>query len=227
MNIRHLILVVFGLLLVAFTTVECQLTYVKAITGPTITNGWDGDLGVPFWSGDRLYFLEGDILHQNHARIPNAIGHCQGVDPSNCNVNWNEVAGGWPDPFYNLSGQSTVPSGGIAINGKNYVFMMNVVNWGNGMPGNVLANSFGIVSAPPTPFSPTSVKYGDNSKFVNIAPTMSPDGSWVYLFGSGTYRASPIYVARVRPNDIANINAIQYYSSGRDTGSPCLVIKLC
>jgi len=190
--------------------VSGQLVFETAITGPGQTP-WDGDLGVQFIFNDRISFLEGDILHQNYTRIPNAVGWCANI--TDCKVQWNNFPNQpFPYPFYYLLGQSTVPTGAVSIDNIAYIFMMNVITWGDGAPGSVHANSFGIKGIPPTPFAPTTVKFGEDSKFVNIAPVRSPDGQTVYLFGSGLYRAAPISLARVPVLKIENMNALEYYT---------------
>jgi hypothetical protein len=60
------------------------------------------------------------------------------------------------------------------------------------------------------------------SKFVNVSVNLvgSIFGSqYVYIFGTGTYRASAVYLARVPPSQLANHDAWTYYR-GRQNGVP-------
>ena len=54
-------------------------------------------------------------------------------------------------------------------------------------------------------------------KFINISAFIQ--GDFVWLFGSGPYRKSDVFLARVSPNQIANRSAWQYYR-GPDSATP-------
>ena len=188
----------------------------QPLTGPGITNVasggyWDADLGVTF--GD--YVLLGDVIAQPaQRRTPNAIGAQKSGGPVGV-ISWAEAPDGLAAPFTVLRAQSTVPAGALLLpSGGVVVFMMNVTNWGNGDPGNVDANGFvlqgKLLSNGFPQFNPdASSAAGVNAPLVNAAPLLDPsDATTAYIFSSGLYRASPIYVARVAP---ASINAIDKY----------------
>ena len=54
-----------------------------------------------------------------------------------------------------------------------------------------------------------------SKKFLNVSTVQ--EGGFVYLFGSGVYRQSSVYLARVPLAEITNVSAYRYYS-GMDDG---------
>lgn len=94
--------------------------------------------------------------------------------------------------------------------------MMNVSDWRDGRPGNVTANGFmtagtlpaggGVpaFSAAPSWTSPP------DAPLVNAAPVLHPTDGYAYIFATGLYRASPVYLARVTADAAALSNASSY-----------------
>jgi Domain of unknown function (DUF4185) len=111
-------------------------------------------------------------------------------------------AGAGDQRFANLPGDFEVPSGAFAYGGSIYLFYTTVASeTDTTMVGSYLAKwsapsttaipSYQILYAIDERADANGPLYGD---FVNISAEVA--GDYVYLFGTGQYRASPIHVAR-------------------------------
>ena len=111
-------------------------------------------------------------------------------------------AGAGAQRFANLPGDFEVPSGGFAANGSIYIFYTTVVSSSDvTMKASYLAKwvapattsipAYQILYAIDERFDAAGALGGD---FVNISAQV--EGDYVYLFGTGAYRASPIQLAR-------------------------------
>jgi Domain of unknown function (DUF4185) len=111
--------------------------------------------------------------------------------------------------FANLPGDFEVPSGTFAVGDSIYVFYTTVVGPGNvGMKASYLARwsqpssngppSYQILYQVDERFDANGPLHGH---FINVAAETA--GDYVYLFGTGEYRASGIYVARKRLDALA------------------------
>jgi hypothetical protein len=108
-----------------------------------------------------------------------------------------------PQTFANLPGDYEVPSGAFAYGDSIYVFYTTVTTATS--PPTMVA-SYLARWVTPSPGAPpdyqimyavdelVDTKGPLNGHFINIAAEVS--GDYVYVFGTGKYRASPIYIAR-------------------------------
>ncbi len=185
------------------------------------------DLGVVFThylNGKHyLYFAVGDI-NQNPINTSNALARSSS-NPADClDLEW------LAHPIYpakRIVGVdfSTVPAGGISLNNKIYLYMMQVLDWGvSPPPARALllkseddGKTFSQVPGVTWGVSNKII----NTKFINVAPVLSKKDGYVYLFGTGTYRGSAIYLARVSSDKIENLSEYSYYTaSGNWSSNP-------
>jgi len=221
------------LILILIGSISTDPVMIRPLSGPGITPDpsprgyWDGDLGIPFLTKEnKLLMMLGDVNAPQ--RTPNAIAL---VSPDLSNIQWIVDSQGEPIPFFPLLAQSTVPGGAISLNDSQYVFMMNVIQWNNGLPGNVHASSLLGKSTSNFQFVPVNgVGFPVDSKFINIAPILSQGKNrQLYLVASGYYRNSPIYLSKVLNNQIESMNQYRYYSgnntwtSNLDNAQPIVV----
>lgn len=185
------------------------------------------DLGVVFThyldGKPYLYFAVGDINY-NPIDTSNAIARSSS-NPADClDLEW------LAHPIYHAQRVigvdfSTVPAGGISLNNKIYLYMMQVLDWGvSPPPARALLlkseDDSKIFSQVPGVTWGVSNKM-INTKFVNVAPVLSKKDGYVYLFGTGTYRGSAVYLARVSPDNIENLGEYSYYAEGGNwSGNP-------
>jgi hypothetical protein len=111
-------------------------------------------------------------------------------------------AGGGGTTYPNLPGDFEVPSGAFAYGGAVYLLYTTVVSPSDiTMKGSYLARwaapsttgspGYDVLYAVDERFDDAGALAGD---FVNVAAETS--GAYVYLFGTGAYRASPVHLAR-------------------------------
>lgn len=134
-------------------------------------------------------------------------------------------AGGGSSRFYNLPGDFEVPSGAFSYGGAIYVFYTTVGSPTDvTMKGSYLARwdapatsgipSFQIFYAVDQRFDDRGPLYGD---FINISATVS--GDYVYLFGTGAFRTSPVRLARKRLDTLATPGGFELYDAATQTWS--------
>jgi hypothetical protein len=100
-------------------------------------------------------------------------------------------------------GAFEVPSGGVSIAGTMYVVFTTDYSPKKKMGRSVLASSHDDGQT-------FKVLYDlSRDKFINVSLWMA-DG-WLYLYGSGEYRKSSVYLARVSPQDIADRSQLRYF----------------
>jgi hypothetical protein len=121
----------------------------------------------------------------------------------------NPAGGNGGPTFPNLPGDFEVPSGAFSSGGSLYVFYTTVVSPTDiTMKGSYLARW----TAPSTTAIPAyDILYAVDERFdaagplggnfINIAA--ATHGAYVYAFGTGEYRASPVYLARKRLDSLA------------------------
>jgi hypothetical protein len=135
--------------------------------------------------------------------------------------------------FPNLPGTSEVPSGAFTYGGAAYVFYTTVVSptdttmkasylarWSG--PSTQAIPAFDVLYSVDERFGSTSALYGD---FVNVAAEAS--GSYVYLFGTGDFRKSPVRLARKALSSLASVGGFELYDAASGTwgtarGAPIL-----
>jgi Domain of unknown function (DUF4185) len=128
-------------------------------------------------------------------------------------------AGGGTSHFANLPGDFEVPSGAFAAGGAIYLLYTTVVSPGDvRMAGSYLARwaapatsgvpSYDIQYAVDERFDTAGPLLGD---FINIAAETS--GDYVYLFGTGEYRASAVHLARKRLDALATPGGFERFDA--------------
>lgn len=213
-----LLLVLFIFYVYAMPPFECP----GPMTGPGQVP-WDADLGVPMtWNGG-IWFLEGDTFTNGDKKrglgdpsgprvAGNAIGGCK---PLPCKVEWYLNAQANPIMFITWPPNvlSTVPAGSVEANGVTYIWMMNVVHWGGFADTHAWSM---LLKGTPTPanYAALPLHFEIDSKFVNAAFVNT--GEVIYIFGTGLYRASPIFLARVNTTEIENRGAWEFFSANVD-----------
>lgn len=134
-------------------------------------------------------------------------------------------AGAGDTRFLNLPGDFEVPSGAFSYGGAIYVFYTTVGSTTDvTMKGSYLARwdtpakagipSFQILYAVDQRFDDQGALYGD---FINISATVA--GEYVYLFGTGAFRASPVRLARKRLDTLATPGGFELYDAASQTWS--------
>lgn len=197
-----------------------QLTgdYDRAFNKPTISQigkkyGADNtDLGSSFEHNGKLYFLFGDTWGRPGSR--DFIAWTTRRDPADIDLHLYVAPDGkWlPLTVPGIAqGGFDVPSGGVSVNGKIYVvFTTDYPNKEGLMARSVLAVSADNGKTFRQVYSLST------AKFINVS-FWQADG-WLYIFASGPYRKSSPYLARVRPTQIEDKAALQYFT-GLDSHS--------
>jgi len=120
--------------------------------------------------------------------------------------------------FPQLPGDFEVPTGGFSYGGALYLFYSTVQPSPIEMKGSYLARW----SAPSTTGLPNyEIQYHVDERFdgagalhgdfINIAPVV--EGDYVWLFGTGAYRASPVHLARKRLDALATPGGFERYDT--------------
>ena len=107
-------------------------------------------------------------------------------------------------------GPFNVPLEGVPVGSDTYLFVATglLIN----APQLVLARADGLA------FDALSVESKTPAgKFLNVS--VVEDGGFLWIFGSGTYRQSAVYLARVEPSRISDRNAWSYFR-GYEQGAP-------
>ncbi len=167
------------------------------------------DLGSSFEHQGKLFFLFGDTWGQ--PGLVDAVAWSQSRDPAHIKLDfYRDTNGEWLPPI--APGverrEFEIPSGGISVGGKiHVVFTTNWPERANIMGRSILAVSDddGRTFRALYPLS--------HQHFINVS-LWQKDG-WIYLFGSGEYRKSNVYLARTRAKNIAIASAWSYWS-GKD-----------
>ena len=130
-------------------------------------------------------------------------------------------------PFPNLPGDFEVPSGAVSIGGAIYVFYTTVVSPAD---HTMVASYVARWDAPATAGIPAYqiVASLDDADFINVAAVAA--GDRVYLFGTGAFRASPVYLARTRDLDARPVQIERYdattgtWATGDGGGAPIIPV---
>ncbi len=191
---------------------------------------YGGDLGTSFLRDNKIFFTLGDVSGPlplgrfsslvSDNRHSNAIGSA-GLKDFNCSsINWfGDGFGSFLEIIESrrvFGDASTVPTGGISLNGTIYLFMMRMHDW---LQKPAEAESI-LLKSLDDGLSFVEVVFLDNSfssRFVNVAPILF-DGE-VYLFGSRDFRKSPIYLAKVNSSNIEDLKSYQFFDGVSWKGS--------
>ncbi|MFA5820523.1 MAG: DUF4185 domain-containing protein [Candidatus Gracilibacteria bacterium] len=174
------------------------------------------DLGIGLVRNNSLYLFFGDTnggkINKNIAASTIAVAP-KSATPDCADFTWPRLE---PLKSAKKTGTdiSTVPSGIIQIGKTVYLFAMRMTNWDflnkNGNHGyGLLFKSDGTEN-----FQETKTLWSPDSIHMNSAPIFgtSPDGKpVVYIYATGEYRKSGIYLAYVDPSQIENKSAYHYY----------------
>ncbi|HSQ58262.1 MAG TPA: DUF4185 domain-containing protein [Gemmata sp.] len=176
------------------------------------------DLGGSFEHKGKLYFLFGDTWGRPGDR--DVLAWTTSTDPEKITLSFHKDQDGkWlpltvPDI---KQGAFEVPSGGISIDGTIFVAHTTDHSTKKVMGRSVLASSrddgrtFRLLYEL------------SRDRFVNVSFVSSD--VWVYIFGSGEYRKSSVYLARTRPGTLREKSTLRYFS-GRDVqGEPIWSVK--
>lgn len=118
-------------------------------------------------------------------------------------------------PGVRLDGMN-VPTGGIAANGVNYIFMSTGYDW------TTRRHCCSLLAHTPGPGLDidrlTIDHHVPSEKFINISAVRWQDR--IYLFGSGAYRKSAVFLARTREEEIGDRNAWEYFAGMNSANLP-------
>jgi hypothetical protein len=97
-----------------------------------------------------------------------------------------------------------VPTGGVSVGGSMYVVCTT-----DHSPMKVMGRS---VLAESQDDGKTFRKLYDlsTSKFINVSLQLTDD--WLYIFGSGDYRKSSVFLARIKPAAVSNPSSLLYFT---------------
>jgi hypothetical protein len=195
------------------TAKVCQLTgdFDRSLGVPTLSRTEKRfgvvatDLGSSFEHRGKLYFLFGDTWGRPGDRDLLAWADAGSPDKIllNCRL---EQDGKWsPLTVPGISqGAFEVPSGGASVSGSMVVAFTTDHSAEKIMGRSVLAVS--------QDDGRTFRKLYDLStgKFINVSFWLTRD--WLYLFGSGDYRKSSVFLARIRPADVRVRSNLLYFT---------------
>ncbi|NBO94088.1 MAG: DUF4185 domain-containing protein, partial [Planctomycetia bacterium] len=170
------------------------------------------DLGSSFEHKGKLYFLFGDTNGGGRPKDADVLAWTTSTDPGKIVLEFFRAKDGrWLPLTVPGVRMSTleVPSGGISINGVIYL----VVTTDGDFAKNIMGRS---VLARSDDDGKTFKKLYDLStdKFINVSFLSGADG-WVYIFGSGKYRASSVCLARVKSADLGTKSKLEYFNKDR------------
>lgn len=176
------------------------------------------DLGSPVEHKGNLLLLFGDTWGGRHG-LEDTWGVSSSTDPWNFTLQvpvapdgkWRTIA----PPGLNL-GEYCVPSHGISVNDVLYVVFTQP-----GSDGAIMKRSWMISSADDGATWNTLYPLDNSDEaaplFVNV--WLEEHGDYIYMFGSGAYRASSPYLARATKADFPQKSAWEYYSYTQPNGS--------
>lgn len=230
---------------------------VKMLTGVNAVDNtqdhWDiggTDLGFPYWDEQRqqMYFLFGDTNHGINGGTQNWRSNVLGVSTDLKAIDGvkfdsfvsNDTKKGWATEIIPSAKDSneaegertTIPTGGIAINGTHYVFYMSVRTWHTigwevnycGLVKSTDAQNFEIVDGVYwsdsltegqkntqmlTGNSEEEVAQHEGKNFLQVFPYQV--GDYVYLFGIPNARFGGCKLGRVKAENIENFNEYEYF----------------
>jgi hypothetical protein len=185
------------------------------------------DLGSSVDLGDRLIFLFGDSPPR--ADLGDTFGSTTATAPAHdLRLTFPVDEFGSFRPFTLMdpsvpnrtTGEFEVPTGGFAVDGKLYVVYSQGSSKAQPMHSSVMcsADDPNDLTRLTVLYEVSSVVAKPEGHFVNVAPVVHRSRStspWmVYFWGSGAYRRSDIYLARV-PLELIEIRAAWRYWTGR------------
>ena len=189
------------------------------------------DLGVSVMHDEKLWLIFGDTTGPPGGPPKNqpVVGSSSAIEsklPFDCSsYTWMSSAGKFYQPLHSARkagvDESTVPAGGITINGDVYVYSMRVSHWGS--PGTDPTNAHGVLFKQREGVFTEVTSWPTDQPFVNAAPVEGKlwNGSpAVFIVASGRYRHSPVYLSYVLPQDIENPGSYHYLTGYDQNSSP-------
>jgi Domain of unknown function (DUF4185) len=199
----------------------CQLTgdFDRAAKVPTLSQTGKRygvlatDLGSSFEHKGKLFFLFGDTRGRPGDR--DVLAWTESRDPTRIVLHFYEAADHkWlPLTVPGIKqGAFEVPSGGVSIDRVMFIVCTTDHPVKKTMGRSMFAASHddGRTFRVLYEFSRT--------KFINVSFWLA-DG-WLYLYGSGEYRKSNVYLARVRPADLHDRSRLEYFTGVGRKGHP-------
>jgi len=172
------------------------------------------DLGSSFEHDGRLFFLFGDTWGRPGLR--DAVAWTRSDTPQNLLLDFYKAPdGGWLPltvPSVDM-GAFEVPTGGVSVGGRMYVAV--TTDWSPQR----YAMGRSVLTVSQDDGRTFQALYDlSRTKFINVSFWSS--GGWLYLFGSGQYRRSDVYLARTRPADLADRPRLLYFHGFDRRGTP-------
>ncbi len=182
------------------------------------------DLGIPLMDGTNMWLVFGDTKAVPPARdgAGSVLESPVPFDPQS--ASWKSSKEGFYSPLRSARAEgsdvSTVPTGAIAIGGTRYIFAMQVEHWGKGAEP---TRAHGVLLRQDGEGFSEAARWKTDGLHVNTAPLLSklPDGTdAVFMYVTGRYRASPIYLAYALPSNIEDPGKYCYFTSYGEDGLP-------
>lgn len=172
------------------------------------------DLGSSFEHDGRLFFLFGDTWGRPGLR--DAVAWTRSNTLESILLDFHKATDGkWlalTVPGVNL-GAFEVPSGGVSVGGKMYVAV--TTDWS---PEKFVMGRSVLTVSQDDGQSFQALYDLSHTKFINVSFWSS--GGWLYIFGSGQYRKSDVYLARTRPSNLADRSRLVYFHGCDRKGLP-------
>lgn len=163
------------------------------------------DLGSSFEHHGNLYFLFGDTW--GRPGFQDALAWTTSHDPKKLLLNFHpDTDGKWLPltvPGVDM-GIFDIPSGGVSVGGRMYVVV--TTDWS---PEKYLMGRSVLTISQDDGKSFKALYDLSTTKFINVSFRQS--GDWLYIFGSGAYRRSSVYLARIKSTELANRAQLSYF----------------
>jgi hypothetical protein len=192
------------------------------------------DLGVSVVDDSKLWLIFGDTTGTPGGPPGNqsVVGSSSVIEsplPFNCSsYTWLTSGGKFYQPLLSArragSDESTVPAGGITVNGEVYIYSMRVSHWGRSDTD--LTRAHGVLFKQIQGLFTEVASWPTDQLFVNTAPVEGqlPNGTpAIFMTTSAGYRHSPVYLAYILPQDIEKPASYHYLSGYDKSGSPSWV----
>jgi len=180
------------------------------------------DLGVSFPYQEKLCFLFGDtITFDSDSGKKDCLAFADLDTPSNLSWLTTDTGQFQPLKIDKVSlGVMDVPVEGIVVKNKAYLF------FSSGYSKEKKRHAYSVLAHKELkdPSWDLTLDYKRPSpKFINISAEVAPEDKnpdpWIYLFGTGAFRKSSVYLARVRASTIQDPGTYLYYQ-GLDASTP-------
>ena len=189
------------------------------------------DLGIPVLvhvnGSPKIFFLFGDVISKQKPGA-NAMAYANYPINGCPDLRWFMDDGMYREMWGSLRKDgvdaSTPPAGAVEIDGVLYVYGFRVTHWKKRLQPNDATHGYGVLfkRLGNGEFVETNVSWPIDSKFVNIAPVSGKlnGKNVVFLFSSGKYRDSPIYLAYVPADKMEDLSSYRYFIGLDDRGNP-------